>query len=1792
MSSEPHRPASSSPFREQLLSPGRLRLSLATPESLDCGRLCELTVDLEARPGDSLAHRRGRVRSAVIELSEAMLGRVLATHLSSLTALLPTNLPRPDRLAVRFVGGSERPMLLVIGHFPVSPSQGLWCSLRLPLGPGRQDFRGPRRSSEPLALSMNLLDGEVRVYGSTRTAPSLLALSLALCVGSALLTFRQASTEPAILPSTEYAPGPGMRLLFAHGLREVGVDLLWDTLLQVLPRHGYRAAESQSAALALVEIQSGTLRLTYEGLANSVEFDDDPRGRLTVDGGQIESLLLADRLLIEGDVPAALAAYQIVGKVDSLSMVSRLRRAQVLATVPSLSEETFHLLNGLAVARSEDVGLRLLRLGLQERDRRVEVLAELADLAKEDRHTIEERVLLLLRAARLSDDEAQAVALASEALELGSDGETVPTMMLVSDAASGLLQELSCKLLSDASSGPPPIERGGLEGELALGDRCFVAGELSEAAKHYRLALQQGQVPWTEQAQVHMRLAESAHHVGDYAGEELELGKAVELGGGAAAWSAMAALFQSLGDGVRLGVALYAWSLHEVDEARVDLLRQASRHVGPSLLAAIDEALLSIGADDEQVRERVLRRRKLADDRPGMLSLLIRDMTQSVGSRRWASARLAAEAARLFGDPATEAEAVLVALSSTSSSADEASLRAIGILASEAVGRVPQATVLALRSRLKERGALRSVLRRLDQRLALLASATAEPGTMMMLLRQTAVCLALLDEVAAAASRWLRVAALGDGSVLAESRRLLGALVAGGQHEQARRLVEAELKRCPPEHAAPLRVALGEVLLRSGRPSEALGQLELALLRDDELPAAHALLGQILFGQGQPAERSRALAHLLAAGESPDLSPKEAGECALLAARLLLCDDAGELSELPLATGLPQSGEIARQAERLLLRAIELLDRDPRPLRLLIRHHRAQQQSQRALPLCDALLDVASTAEDRAAALFQKSQLTDDTAQSINLLHESLQHDAGYLPALSALRIRAEVEGDNSAALGWLSREIAASPSDGERAELLLKQAELLHPQQQAELAITTLRKAMQLGSVRAAQRLGELLYSRGELLQAADVAGRAAQSLPKNEQGRQLLIAAEWALRVGDELRAREYLRQATSLGDESAQEAEQRLIVLDGGDDPASRRRTLEGRLSQPAAGLINIEVLRQLLLLCARQADMPAVERYAQALLTQVPLHPLGLTALADCLIAAGRDPDVIFPQLQVFADYPRRATLLKAKAEWLLQKGELAAAERSFADAMVSSERRDERLQLAERLSSLQAERGDHVAAAVTLAQTLPSESEPSIRRDWHLQIARYYEQAGLWVPAAEQLRTLLKEWPGERTALERLYAVALGCGDLREARICLDELVAQSVGPERARWLCRRAELHQSQGAYSDALSDGEVALAGTDDPSLLRALLLLAVQLSDGALIQQATLALQRLHAPLLTASALAGCGLLLHAACPAEQAERLIAATEDSASLVAALSQSVASFRGPLVELDRVIHPVRRLLELRSVQLHQQLAMRAFGPEVDLGAVKLLARLSESDRPQLLPLYLSVLAFIEPSGEAAQRLDGPDDELPTLARFSPSEDRLPQPTDELRPLTTLLGYFARLMAPISDSGSGTTASEGPVQRVMTHQATLFRRLGGDLVSDLAELRSFVGAATALWLPGYEPKTEAERGWLRNLQARALQPGLPPLTTDQAHLLLDPVRHELTAAPQELDRILSSVRELLRRRSLLIAAMEQSDLRPALLALLPSELQDGLPIAVSARLALLSKPPFLTLLGDVQRLLS
>lgn len=1798
MSSEPRSPVHERPLSEESLGPGRLRLKLSTPVPLENGRLCELSVDVEGRPGEPLLHRRGRVKTAVVEISEAQLSRVIATQLPSLCAQLPNGLPVPDRLAVRFLGSVDKPQLFVVARFPDAGPQPVWCSLRVPLGPGRPDLRGPRRSSEPLTLSLSLYDADLRVYGLPQRSVALLGLSAAICVGAALLTFRSASTEPVVLPSTEFAPGLGMRLLFAHGLREVGVDVLWDSLVQVMPRYGHRAPDAKSAALALVERQEGLLRLSYEGLASSFDFDDDPRGRSTVDGGQIESLLLADRLLVEGDVPAALAAYELVGHVPSFAEPASLRRAQVLAAVPERSDEVLPILDGLATKRSFDVGTQLLALAVRIAGARGSTAALLAQrealcaLAQGEEHTTEEQALLLLWAAQLPVADTQSLALAQQALELTSGAQADATSALLADGAAAVLQALSTRLLFESSSLPPAVEHGELSTELAHADRCFVAGELSVAAGHYRRALESQQVPSTDLARVHMRLAEIAHHHSDLAEEECELGLAVECGGGAVAWSALAALFQSLGDGARLGVALYAWSLHEVGDARADLLRQASRHVGPSLLAAIDEALLQIGADDEQVRQRLLRRRKQQDDHVGLLSLLIRDMHQSSGARRWASARLAAEVAGQLGDVVTEAEAVLLALSApqSPSTTDSDSMRAIGLLAGDERSQIPQETVAALRARLLARGSLRSLLRRLDQRVALLASATAPTDSLLALHRQAALCLSLLDEWAAAVVRYLRAAALGDRTVLPEVRKLLARLLADGQHEQARRLIEGELRRCPAEQAAPLRVALGEVLLRSGRPREALGQLELALLRDEELPLAHALLGQILHGLGQAEERPRALSHLLAASQSSQLSHEEAGECALLAAQMLLASEATVRLDAdgPLVNAPSLPKEVQKRAERLLLRAIEYLPKDPRARRLLIRHYVAQQQPERALHLCDELLELSQRADERAEVLWQKSQLVGDEEAAEALLLSALTHDESHLPTLTKLRTQAELRGDKAAALSWLSRELIASPSDGERAQLLCKQAELLDPQSQAELIVTTLRKAMQLGSGQAAERLAELLWNRGEVLQAADIAGRAAQLLPQAQQGRQLLLAAEWALRVGDELRAREYLRQASEQSGESADEAAQRLVVLDGGDEPASRRRTLENRLSQSSAGLASIETLRQLIILCARQNDLVSVERYAQALLLQVPLDGLGLTALTDCMIATGRSKESVFPQLQVSREYPRRGPVLEAKAEWLVRAGESSAAEPLLSESLHHASPGPERLRLGERLAGLQKQRGAHALSAATLSGLLGDVSEPEARSALRRKIAMLHVQAGQPLVAIEVLRQILSELPTDLPTLEQLQGVALACGDVQTARSCLDLLVSHSTGTVRARWLYQRATLHESQGALSDALSDAEAALASSQDPELLRSLLLLGVKLSDGGLIRQTTTALQARRAPLLAASAQAGCGLLLHALCPKEQAERLLFSVDTPEELALAVMAAVAGFRGPFVQLDRLIDSLRRQKRPRFDRLTKFFHERAFFPTVDLGAVKLLARLTEPTKTPLHALYLSVLAFVEPTGEAAQRLDA----LPKV-RFSPSEERLPEPPDELRPLTVLLSHFGRLF--FRDTSPRTVSDLGPIQQVRERQAQLFAKMGGDLVSDLGALRALVGAAMALWLPGHEPKTDGEREWLRSLQARALLPGQPSLTTEQAHLLLDPVRHELARSPQHITQQLEQTRALLHRRALLIAAVEQHDLRPALWSLVPTSDQPS-PSSQEAgprdRLRLLSQPLLRTLLVDAQRLLS
>ena len=160
---------------------------------------------------------------------------------------------------------------------------------------------------------------------------------------------------------------------------------------------------------------------------------------------------------------------------------------------------------------------------------------------------------------------------------------------------------------------------------------------------------------------------------------------------------------------------------------------------------------------------------------------------------------------------------------------------------------------------------------------------------------------------------------------------------------------------------------------------------------------------------------------------------------------------------------------------------------------------------------------------------------------------------------------------------------------------------------------------------LRREQRLAALLWTRGDLLQAADIAVRAQLCRRRKKSA---LAGSQWALRVGDELRAREYLRQTgAKQPGESAEEAAPAAVVLDGGDEPANRRRTLENRLTQVSTGLSSIETLRQLLILCATKTIwFPSNAMLGAAFAGS--LDGLGLTALTDCLIATGRSQESVF------------------------------------------------------------------------------------------------------------------------------------------------------------------------------------------------------------------------------------------------------------------------------------------------------------------------------------------------------------------------------------------------------------------------------------------------------------------------------------------------------------------------------------------------------------------------------------
>ena len=242
------------------------------------------------------------------------------------------------------------------------------------------------------------------------------------------------------------------------------------------------------------------------------------------------------------------------------------------------------------------------------------------------------------------------------------------------------------------------------------------------------------------------------------------------------------------------------------------------------------------------------------------------------------------------------------------------------------------------------------------------------------LMKGGAQVLALLGDTAEATARWLRIVAVApaDRQAMLQARLALRGLCEAGKAPLAVRLCEVELHRLGPAAAdnPGLRTLQAELLVLQGQKDDAIGQLEVVLLRFPMNGLVHALLGALLAQAEPPSERERGLPHLLTAAYAKDVEPLDAGECALLAAELLL---EGMASDTDQGEG-PVEGS-SNDPQPLLARAADLLPEDPRPLEGLIRFALLQGGVPRALQAVDDQLRVARSRPVRTRLLEQRAAL-------------------------------------------------------------------------------------------------------------------------------------------------------------------------------------------------------------------------------------------------------------------------------------------------------------------------------------------------------------------------------------------------------------------------------------------------------------------------------------------------------------------------------------------------------------------------------------------------------------------------------------------------------------------------------------------------------------------------------------------------------------------------------------------------------------------------------------------------
>lgn len=2227
------------------MGPSQSRLSLGATIGLGdrwMTRLIQLEVDLLGRPGSEPRHRRGRILSAELALDVQALDVRLGEPavLRKIGALAAHTLPPGARreLEVEWLHvlpelpsePSGRPALRVLARLAGDGDGGapIFCSLRLPLRLSRPVPRGPQKPNEPLGLGLGLDGGEVLVFGAAGAPAGRIALGVAHALALEMLN-RTSGPGPLFLSPTDSEPPPGLRLIWAHGLHEVGLDLLSDALLTALPEAGYRAPDGGSAALTSIRLLDGMeqetselrpgdrvwLKLGYRTTGRGDSFDDGDRRVDPSAGppppGLAEPIQIGDRLLLTGDVVAALASYDLAAQSSTLRAVALARRRQILLTAPSRHAEAEAL---CMAALDEDPGDAGAKLGLAQiaaaRGDLAEAVTLYRELAEGPNRSSGERALALLSAARcaledgtyaiaretaeaaraciaqsgeetvlapieLAVDQVLGEALARQAAppplslrprprtgsapgrrpepplapehaalleritklpaeaaraellaalqsikeppralllkaaalsqelddlvaarrfleqagdhpealhararldmpELlqaapGSPEDLLPTLVRLHQRGYAQPEELRAlaRLLSargqhrdaltaqleagldpDAlltqleAAGQPAalvdalvtharvrtdadaadlyrraaevaqqqlgdlvravalweaaadvlkaqgreadaaalfahaghlhhglgsydraeaalrlaLELGGERTQLVLlglGHHAYAHADLDAADGYYRRALAADQVPAEERPHVHLRLAEIAHQRGDLATEEATLTRAIEEGGGALAWPALAALFSALDDKARYGAALLMWATYESGDLRRALLLQASALCGPSLRAQVDAALIACDSDDEAVRARAVARLRVARDLPGLASLLRRDIERSEGPRRLASAReLLAVALRLKDLPTAAAAHVQILDELGADALPEDGLAALRFLTRHARDPRGESEPLGdtLRARLLASGTLSAAQAQLDRQLALLTDEPTERPLRARLLWQAAELCELLGDPLGAAGRWLRLCSLDDegtligpdssttpfpplapGDVLpaartplSRTRRLLRRLARDGHGAHVLLLCETELRRlgARARRAAGLSLLRAELLAHLGRAGEALGQLELLLLRADELGPLHALLGMLLCSAPNPAEAERALPHLLTAAYARDVEPAEAGECALLAASLLMAaSDGASQPGIPAVspsspTALPQVGYLERAPDlgfvaiptdflaetsddplpasqlspvlgpplgpdfaprdeappepasvtgpvptpaELLERAARLLVDDPRPVEQQLALAFQRGDLYQALAFCDRLLLLQRAPRERAKVLCDKAAVLRQlpTAGSAEpLLHEALALLPDFPPALRALRELLTAEGDDERAVQFLDRELralqapeaagqaAASPEA--RAELHRELARLLFNRGDEAGAMSALRCAGQLGSEAALRQLAEELAKRGDWLGAADAAGRAATRLLAGARATALLQAAAWAERADDELRARAYLSEAAALGGAAGIEAAERLLRLDGGPDATARRRALERRLQAGDDSLGHLMALRRLIVLCCQEGDGAATERYAQALLAHVPGEPLAVVALAERAFATGRaelGTELLLRLPQIPADYPSAGALLRSLGASHERSGNLAGAEQAYAQAAPLCDAHgdaDGTIAATAALLRLREGRGalaEALEAAKQLLLHLPAGGSDE-RTAARLRAAELAERLGDRAEAEQQLGCLLDEVPGHAGALRRLVLLHRGAGEPEEARACLDELLqAGELAPdEKAALLRERAALDEVLGELGEALGDLETSLElVADDPPTLRRVIGVAARLGDGERAARATARLEALRAPLGGVEVVAGLALLLPGAPAGQHGLRLLqAGPADARTLAAALAELGNGQAGAGTGLDGPLAAAVQALGGDAARLAAALTTELLGDgsselRVHLGAARALLRLMDRQDPPPKAgvtgvaghrVGLAVLAFVDPTGEAAQQLErtGPQ---PVPLR----EGALPPPAAELRPwleLLLLLGGSG-LGAPAGEPPTGERAAAGqqaaqwtsrllplahrvgipriqvelvdslpedqapascdatrpPRLRLGRHLLAtrgadagpvhfaalraLYRLAAGEaLLRDPEELHLLVRAAAALYLPGVEAEGARCQELLGTLRALALQPGPRTIDPAKAATALPPCLAQLAADPLALQRLAPALRAEVALRADASALCGLGDLLAALRALMPPDATD------------------------------